>query len=106
MTCSRRSRWARACRAASKAARSDGAGRQGITVEGLAEIGEVAIARAAEGGAVASRRGRDHDGLRVLEGIDESTGIAGGDDDHPPADPGLAQRVREVLGRQVDERKP
>ncbi len=80
-----------------------GAGQR-VAVEGLAEIREVAVVGATEGAAIGSGR-RDDDGARIAQDIDESAGITGRDDDHPPFYARVAQRVGEVIGREVDERE-
>src|ERR1700726_1402504 len=79
--------------------------RQRISIEGLAEIGEIAVVGAAEGGSVLGRSG-DDDGLWIAQGVDEAAGITRGNQDDAPLNSRLAQRLLEILGREAGERKP
>ncbi len=79
--------------------------RQSIPVECLAEVRQITVVGTAEGGPVGGGRGED-DGARIFQGVDEASRITGGDDDHPPLDARLVEDIRQVGGREVDERKP
>src|SRR4051812_7847933 len=76
--------------------------RQRVPVKGLAEVGELAIIAAAEGGPV-GRRGRENDGIVVTKGINERTRVTCGDHDHFPLDPRCTQRVGQVSSGQVTQ---
>ena len=77
---------------------------QRIAIEGLAEVGELALVVAPERGPV-GRGGRDDDGVIVAQVLDERAGVAGGDHHHLPADAGFAQHSRQSLAGEPVERK-
>src|SRR5450631_656380 len=79
--------------------------RQRIAIEGLAEIGEIAVIGTAEGRSILGRSGND-DGLRIAQGVDEAAGITRGNQDDAPLNSRLAQPPLEILGREAGERKP
>src|ERR1700733_15951931 len=64
--------------------------RQGVAIERLAEISQIAVVGAAERGAIGRSR-RDDDGLRVDQAFDEGARIAGRVDDGAPPEAGLWQ---------------
>src|SRR6185503_594596 len=70
---------------------------------GPAEVGEVVLVGAAERGAIVPRRGDDQARV-VAQRLDEAARIAGGDDDHLPADAALLQQAPKLARRQVAQR--
>ncbi len=82
-----------------------GRARQGIPVERLAEVGELAVVAATKGRPI-TRRGREDDRVVVAKRINERACVAGRDDNDLPFDPGSMQRICQVGPVQVAQRDP
>jgi len=78
-------------------------GAQRLIEERLAEVGPFRLVAAAEGFPVGAGGGNDDRAL-VLECADETAGVARGDNDDTPLDPGIVEGRAHDFGRQIVER--